>query len=114
MSLFWPFAVILFILIKVQDASRVDLIVVRENTECLVRFHPPALLFYSNAAAKYVKEENLIQTEKGKEARATRLITERASSRIGRIGFELAKARPRKVVVPESSLLVHSMSYFSC
>ncbi|KAJ7276112.1 mitochondrial NAD-homo-isocitrate dehydrogenase LysB [Mycena haematopus] len=59
----------------------VDLIVVRENTECL-----------------YVKDENLIQTANGKEARAIRLITERASSRIGRIAFELAKARPRKLV----------------
>ncbi|KAK7061472.1 Iso-dh domain-containing protein [Favolaschia claudopus] len=62
-------------------APSVDLIVVRENTECL-----------------YVKQEDLIQTENGKEARATRLITERASSRIGKIAFELAKARPRKLV----------------
>ncbi|KAF7355060.1 Iso-dh domain-containing protein [Mycena sanguinolenta] len=76
--------------VSVQDTSRVDLIVVRENTECL-----------------YVKEENLIQTEKGKEARATRLITERASSRIGRIGFELAKARPRKLltIIHKSNVL---------
>ncbi|KAJ6516187.1 mitochondrial NAD-homo-isocitrate dehydrogenase LysB [Mycena sanguinolenta] len=76
--------------VSVQDASRVDLIVVRENTECL-----------------YVKEETLIQTEKGKEARATRLITERASSRIGRIGFELAKARPRKLltIIHKSNVL---------
>ncbi|KAF8211428.1 mitochondrial NAD-homo-isocitrate dehydrogenase LysB [Mycena galopus ATCC 62051] len=69
---------------SVQDkgeAPRVDLIVVRENTECL-----------------YVKQETLVATENGKEARATRLITERASSRIGKIAFELAKARPRKLV----------------
>ncbi|KAI0285007.1 mitochondrial NAD-homo-isocitrate dehydrogenase LysB [Russula aff. rugulosa BPL654] len=45
----------------------VDLIVVRENTECL-------------------------------EARATRLITELASRRIGKMAFELALARPRKQV----------------
>ncbi|KAJ6539091.1 mitochondrial NAD-homo-isocitrate dehydrogenase LysB [Mycena capillaripes] len=68
----------------------VDLIVVRENTECL-----------------YVKDENLIQTENGKEARATRLITERASSRIGKIAFELAKARPRKLltIIHKSNVL---------
>ncbi|KAF7301495.1 Iso-dh domain-containing protein [Mycena indigotica] len=56
-----------------------DLIVVRENTECL-----------------YVKDEKLVNTDNGKEARAIRLITERASTRIGKIAFELAKARPRK------------------
>ncbi|KAJ7086627.1 mitochondrial NAD-homo-isocitrate dehydrogenase LysB [Mycena epipterygia] len=68
----------------------VDLIVVRENTECL-----------------YVKEENLIQTDTGKEARATRLITERASTRIGRIAFELAKVRPRKLltIIHKSNVL---------
>ncbi|KAJ7688475.1 mitochondrial NAD-homo-isocitrate dehydrogenase LysB [Mycena rosella] len=68
----------------------VDLIVVRENTECL-----------------YVKDENLIVTENGKEARATRLITERASSRIGKIAFELAKARARKLltIIHKSNVL---------
>jgi len=59
----------------------VDLIVVRENTECL-----------------YVKQETLTQTGSGKEARATRLITEHASRRIGKMAFELALARPRKQV----------------
>ncbi|THH01865.1 hypothetical protein EW026_g927 [Hermanssonia centrifuga] len=57
----------------------VDLVVVRENTECL-----------------YVKQETIIATENGREARATRLITERASRRIGRMAFELALTRPRK------------------
>jgi isocitrate/isopropylmalate dehydrogenase len=56
----------------------------------------------SNEAMQYVKDENLIQTENGKEARATRLITERASTRIGKIAFELAKARPRKVFISKS------------
>ena len=36
--------------------------------------------------------------ENGKEARATRLITERASKRIGKTAFELALHRERKVV----------------
>ncbi|KAJ7228911.1 mitochondrial NAD-homo-isocitrate dehydrogenase LysB [Mycena pura] len=68
----------------------VDLIVVRENTECL-----------------YVKDEKLIRTDTGKEARATRLITERASTRIGKIAFELAKARPRKLltIIHKSNVL---------
>jgi len=48
---------------------------------------------------QYVKQETLIQTESGKEARATRLITEHASQRIGKMAFELALARPRKVLV---------------
>ena len=56
------------------------MIVVRENTECL-----------------YVKQETQTVGPNGKEARATRLITERASRRIGQMAFELALARERKV-----------------
>ncbi|TCD71362.1 homoisocitrate dehydrogenase [Steccherinum ochraceum] len=80
--------------VSVADApgekSSVDLIVVRENTECL-----------------YVKQENLEFTENGKEARATRLITERASHRIGRMAFELALNRPRKhvTIIHKSNVL---------
>jgi len=48
-------------------------------------------------ALQYVKEETLSNGEKGKEARATRLITEHASRRIGQMAFELANSRPRKV-----------------
>lgn len=40
----------------------------------------------------------MVPTENGREARATRLITERASRRIGKMAFELALGRPRKVV----------------
>ena len=46
---------------------------------------------------QYVKQETLTNTDSGREARATRLITERASRRIGTMAFELALARPRKV-----------------
>jgi homoisocitrate dehydrogenase len=46
---------------------------------------------------QYVKEETLTSGENGKEARATRLITERASRRIGQMAFELAESRPRNV-----------------
>ncbi|KAI0921462.1 hypothetical protein AcV7_008285 [Taiwanofungus camphoratus] len=63
------------------DKPDVDLIVVRENTECL-----------------YVKQETITPTENGREARATRLITERASHRIGKMAFEIALGRPRKQV----------------
>ncbi|KAH8106269.1 hypothetical protein BXZ70DRAFT_886306 [Cristinia sonorae] len=68
----------------------VDLIVVRENTECL-----------------YVKQETLEHGPHGKEARATRLITERASRRIGRMAFELALNRPRKhvTIIHKSNVL---------
>ncbi|KAF7971783.1 hypothetical protein HWV62_19975 [Athelia sp. TMB] len=68
----------------------IDLVVVRENTECL-----------------YVKQENLTIGEHGKEARATRLITERASRRIGTMAFEIALARPRKhlTVIHKSNVL---------
>ncbi|KAG6844113.1 hypothetical protein H0H87_009719 [Tephrocybe sp. NHM501043] len=70
--------------------AAVDLIVVRENTECL-----------------YVKQEVQTVTETGKEARATRVITERASRRIGQMAFDLALARPRKqlTIIHKSNVL---------
>ncbi|KAF8076124.1 homoisocitrate dehydrogenase [Lyophyllum atratum] len=70
--------------------AAVDLVVVRENTECL-----------------YVKQEDQIVTENGKEARATRLITERASRRIGQMAFELALSRQRKhlTIIHKSNVL---------
>jgi homoisocitrate dehydrogenase len=73
-----------------DEKPAVDLVVVRENTECL-----------------YVKEENLINTDTGKEARATRLITERASRRIGQMAFETALARPRNhlTIIHKSNVL---------
>jgi isocitrate/isopropylmalate dehydrogenase len=51
------------------------------------------------AFLQYVKQETLTTAETGKEARATRLITERASRRIGQMAFEIALGRPRKVCV---------------
>ncbi|KAF5364243.1 hypothetical protein D9756_000820 [Leucocoprinus leucothites] len=76
--------------LQVGEKPAVDLIVVRENTECL-----------------YVKQETSTVGEHGKEARATRLITERASRRIGRMAFELAQARPRKhlTIIHKSNVL---------
>ena len=48
---------------------------------------------------QYVKQETQTNGEHGKEARATRLITERASRRIGQMAFKLANSRPRKVKI---------------
>ncbi|EJD53878.1 homoisocitrate dehydrogenase, partial [Auricularia subglabra TFB-10046 SS5] len=69
---------------------RVDMVVVRENTECL-----------------YVKQENLTFGEHGREARATRLITERASRRIGLKAFDIALGRDRKhvTIIHKSNVL---------
>ncbi|WFD07384.1 homoisocitrate dehydrogenase [Malassezia vespertilionis] len=54
----------------------VDMVTIRENTECL-----------------YVKQESLEDGPDGKVARAVRLITEKASTRIGRKALEIARAR---------------------
>lgn len=57
----------------------VNMVIVRENTECL-----------------YIKQEELRDTPDGPEGRvayATRKISQRASSRIGRMAFELALRR---------------------
>jgi len=64
-----------------SEPPKVDLVVIRENTECL-----------------YVKQETLTAGPNGREARATRLITERASRRIGQMAFEIALQRARKLV----------------
>ncbi|KAG9124464.1 homoisocitrate dehydrogenase [Ceratobasidium sp. 392] len=74
----------------------VDMVVVRENTECL-----------------YVKQETLESTSNGKEARATRLITERASRRIGKMGFEVALARGGRRGKPPTLTVVHKSNVLS-
>ncbi|KAF9652114.1 Isocitrate/isopropylmalate dehydrogenase [Thelephora ganbajun] len=68
----------------------VDLVVVRENTECL-----------------YVKQEVSEIGEHGRVAKATRLITERASTRIGKMACEIALQRPRKrvTIIHKSNVL---------
>ncbi|GJJ07341.1 hypothetical protein Clacol_001542 [Clathrus columnatus] len=73
-----------------ERGSKVDLIVVRENTECL-----------------YVKQEQLITTSEGVKATATRVITKEASRRIGKMAFELALGRPRKhlTIIHKSNVL---------
>ncbi len=92
------------------EPAAVDLVVVRENTECLVRLVPPGLPEFRRRLRQYlqyIKQEELINTPYGKEARATRLITERASRRIGQMAFELALARPRKVPSIHVPLILH-------
>lgn len=63
-----------------------DMVIVRENTECL-----------------YIKKETISETPNGTTALATRQITSRASTRIGRIAFELALQRnARRSQLPAS------------
>jgi len=50
--------------------------------------HPLALVLPS----QYVKQETIEDTPQGRVARATRQISERASTRIGRMAFEIALA----------------------
>lgn len=66
--------------------------------------HIPCRVWRTEHFRQYVKQETVTQGEHGKEARATRLITERASRRIGTMAFEIAQARPRKVL---SANLIH-------
>ena len=75
-------------------------------------YHARILADYLRASVQYVKQETLTQGKFGKEARATRLITERASERIGKMAFELALARPRKVHL--TSLLMNDTSLCPC
>ena len=86
---------------------KVNMVIVRENTECL-----------------YIKQETISDTPEGKVATATRKISARASERIGRMAFELAlrrgeerelakragkptwwEARPKVTIVHKSNVL---------
>nr|3TY3_A Chain A, Probable homoisocitrate dehydrogenase [Schizosaccharomyces pombe 972h-]3TY3_B Chain B, Probable homoisocitrate dehydrogenase [Schizosaccharomyces pombe 972h-]3TY4_A Chain A, Probable homoisocitrate dehydrogenase [Schizosaccharomyces pombe 972h-]3TY4_B Chain B, Probable homoisocitrate dehydrogenase [Schizosaccharomyces pombe 972h-] len=68
--------------VKSLDGAKgkpVDLVIVRENTECL-----------------YVKEERMVQNTPGKRvAEAIRRISEEASTKIGKMAFEIAKSRQK-------------------
>lgn len=79
------------------DRPEVDLVVVRENTECLVSDKSNIQNAEVLTNFKYIKKEEQSTGKHGKEARATRLITERASRRIGEVAFDIALKRPRKV-----------------
>jgi homoisocitrate dehydrogenase len=77
------------------------MVIVRENTECLVSPHINPYRHYAGSTCagshQYIKEETLTLGANGKEARATRLITERASRRIGQMAFEVALTRGANV-----------------
>lgn len=73
-----------------------------------------------------MKQEQITPTENGREARATRLITERASSRIGKMAFDIALGRPRKasilmsrcphaymLTVPQQVTIIHKSNVLS-
>lgn len=77
--------------VSTSTKPEVDLVVVRENTECL-----------------YVKQETLEKTADGKQvAKATRVITEHASKKIAQMAFKIAEARPRKhlTIIHKSNVL---------
>ena len=59
----------------------------------------------ADSLEQYVKQEVSEMGEHGREARATRLITERASMRIGKMACEIALQRPRKVRTPAPTLI---------
>lgn len=62
---------------SIKGGREVDLVIVRENTECL-----------------YVKEERLTNSTSGSRvAEAIRRISEKASSRIGKMAFDIALQR---------------------
>ncbi|CCO26933.1 homoisocitrate dehydrogenase [Rhizoctonia solani AG-1 IB] len=61
----------------------------------------------------YVKQEKIEDGLTGKEARATRLITEYASRRIGKMGFEVALARGGRRGKPPTLTVVHKSNVLS-
>lgn len=79
---------------SIKGARVVDLVIVRENTECL-----------------YVKEERLTSSTAGaRVAEAIRRISEKASTRIGRMAFEIALKRDEiRKANPGSSIHVNPL-----
>jgi homoisocitrate dehydrogenase len=80
-----------------ESQPGIDLLIVRENTECL-----------------YVKQERL--EEGGERAIAERVITRRASQRIAKIAFDLARQRtprpPLVTIVHKANVLSHTDGLF--
>ncbi|TPX44881.1 hypothetical protein SeMB42_g03366 [Synchytrium endobioticum] len=74
-----------------STARGIDMLIVRENTECL-----------------YVKKEWIDDTPRGKVAYATRQISEHASRRIAAVAFEHALRRPKRTVT-----IVHKANVLS-
>ena len=82
----------------VRDAAkRFDMVTIRENTECL-----------------YVKQEEMGKAADGsKRATATRVITERASTRIARTAYTIAQQRAQKLGRPSLVTIVHKANVLS-
>ena len=83
-----------------------------------LRFNPIARwILYGCGVAdgleQYVKQEVSEMGEHGREARATRLITERASMRIGKMACEIALQRPRKVRTPVQHSSIRRATFIS-
>jgi len=77
--------------------NAIDMMIVRENTECL-----------------YVKQEKLSVLPDGtKSAVATRVITEKASRRIGQMAFNLAVQRSKKSPRKPKVTIVHKSNVLS-
>jgi homoisocitrate dehydrogenase len=80
-----------------MEGKQVNMVIVRENTECLVSADLEIFTIHDtndHHFLQYVKQEKMETLADGtKKAIAIRQITERASSRIGRMAFELALKR---------------------
>lgn len=83
---------------KESKQKKIDLIIVRENTECL-----------------YIKEERIYQDSDGcRIAEATRRISQKASSRIAEQAFKLAELRNKQNISSHASVtVVHKSNVLS-
>lgn len=71
---------------------QIDMTIVRENTECLVS-DLYAMSYQADRFVQYVKEEKIMDTPNGKVAEATRRISQYATTRIGKMAFQVALAQ---------------------
>ncbi|ELU41730.1 homoisocitrate dehydrogenase [Rhizoctonia solani AG-1 IA] len=69
------------------------IVALRKKLDLYANIRPVSSVKGTPAIIQYVKQEKIEDGLTGKEARATRLITEYASRRIGKMGFEVALAR---------------------
>ena len=79
---------------------------------CIARWIPLGF-GVADGLEQYVKQEVSGMGEHGREARATRLITERASTRIGKMACEIALQRPRKVRILVQHSSIRSTAFIS-
>ncbi|OLL26397.1 Homoisocitrate dehydrogenase [Neolecta irregularis DAH-3] len=83
--------------VKLTTGKRpIDLVIVRENTECL-----------------YIKKESISGEPGSRVALATRQISEFASRRIGKVALELAQSRSRRFGRKSKVTIVHKSNVLS-